>query len=694
MIRAQQRVLSMGLAVLLTAWNPSGQTDPAPTSPETDVQSISNLAIPKDLGKIEIRKRGASSRWIIHIQDVHAHFTAQENIAAILDHLNALYGITTVAVEGGWSSSDLPESWALPSSREKQDLAKALLEEDYLTGPPYAALFSQSPINLVGIEDESLYEKNRRVYLNRADHQTATASLIESFETNIKSEKGRLFNPDLKKFDFALSHFREGKKAEEFIPSVVAMAVERQIDLADLDQIELFKQAFAMEASIEKEKIESEAGRLLKTFKRERLGFEELLRSQKIPDDKLQYYPETRKYLELLTLQDAIDHRTFFIQIEEAIRRIKESLFQSQEEQVLDAHSERFVVTKRILLFQATPDDLNFYESSSELLRADIEPAGLFPAFDLALEFYSLAKDRDRIFFEKITTHPELTGNIAVVTGGFHTEGLSQQLDAAGLSYIVITPDLGKDPAPDESLYWERLNESLPSSQTLAHIRNRFLTARFDKAFVQGARQYARDRNRITAVETVKTYQIGPTGDSAAAPAVSVDFASLPRNAQNEIVRDYRNMQQGEHRVVALIKLSVLKELLKDPVALTIWSEEILSRRENTVMIIKDIDEVLTEAIGGRAVIKRVEPADFDAIITQEKSKVSGEKALYGVIDSNYKSSAETLVLPSHPVSLLLLRPMLEYKDSRLAAMDEAVLNLLHSILEEIYLTEGILRSA
>ena len=131
-----------------------------------------------------------------------------------------------------------------------------------------------------------------------------------------------------------------------------------------------------------------------------------------------------------------------------------------------------------------------------------------------------------------------------------------------------------------------------------------------------------------------------------------------------------------------------------DPVALTIWFEEILSRRENTVIIIKDIDEILTEAIGGRAIIKRVEPADFDEIIAQEKSKTGGEKALYGIIDSDYKSSTETLVLPSHPVSFLLLRPMLEYKDSRLAAMDEAVLNLLHSILEEVYSAEGILRSA
>ncbi|HXV27565.1 MAG TPA: hypothetical protein VD913_01230, partial [bacterium] len=136
---------------------------PAPSA--APLLKVQDLAIPKTLGKIDERFTGQSQRWVIHIQDVHAHYTAQENIAAIVDQLNAVYGIKTVAMEGGWGSTSFPQSWGLPSSREKQMLARALLEDDFLSGPAYAALFSQSPINLIGIEDAGLYEENRKIYV-------------------------------------------------------------------------------------------------------------------------------------------------------------------------------------------------------------------------------------------------------------------------------------------------------------------------------------------------------------------------------------------------------------------------------------------------------------------------------------------------------------------------------------------------
>ena len=93
---------------------------------------LASLAIPKSLGKIEDRFEGPSKRWVIQIQDVHAHSLAQENIAAIIDHINRNYKVETIALEGGWSETSFPKSWAVPASREKQLLAQALLEEAHL----------------------------------------------------------------------------------------------------------------------------------------------------------------------------------------------------------------------------------------------------------------------------------------------------------------------------------------------------------------------------------------------------------------------------------------------------------------------------------------------------------------------------------------------------------------------------------
>jgi hypothetical protein len=71
---------------------------------------IENLSIPENLGKIEDRFQGSSDYWIVQIQDVHAHLTAQENISAIVDHLNAVYKIDTVALEGGWDKTRFVQS--------------------------------------------------------------------------------------------------------------------------------------------------------------------------------------------------------------------------------------------------------------------------------------------------------------------------------------------------------------------------------------------------------------------------------------------------------------------------------------------------------------------------------------------------------------------------------------------------------
>src|SRR5664279_5062247 len=85
--------------------------------------ALSNLSVPEGIGKVQERFTGRSSKTIIQIQDVHAHATAQQNIAAILERLREAFGVETVALEGAWTSASLPKCHALPTSREKQLLA-------------------------------------------------------------------------------------------------------------------------------------------------------------------------------------------------------------------------------------------------------------------------------------------------------------------------------------------------------------------------------------------------------------------------------------------------------------------------------------------------------------------------------------------------------------------------------------------
>ncbi len=675
-----------------------------PDSPETSsstlLLSLENLAVPESLGKVERRFTGTSSRWVINIQDVHAHLTAQENIAAIIDHLGVVYGIKTVALEGGWSQTSFQESWGLPSSREKQMLARALLEDDQITGPAYSALFSPMPTQLVGIEDKELYAKNREIFLKHIASSKATQEKISVWAKQLATQKDSIFNAELKSFDTSLIQFREGKKAENFIPSLLSLAENKGADLSSFDQISLFKKVLSNSGALDKDKLQSEAERLVKAFERDRLNFEELLRSGKLSAQKLALYPEAKKYLELMKLQDQIAHIKFFMQIEAAITKVKEKLFTSQEQKDLDAKSERLVLAKKILKFQATPDDLKAYEAQKELVDSECSQANLKEAFDLGLSFYEIAKERDGIFFKKIKEEPTLSGNIAVVTGGFHTEGLSAQLEEAGISYMIITPALG-DGKGNEELYFKRLQDNI-LSQTLSDMQNRFLTKPFDDGFKAGVLILRDEKNISKAVESVA--QAITSGASPAAKetreapegAVSVsEFMQMAKETQIETVRKWLQVfQDSKLPIVIVIKTSALKELFQNPVALTLW-KTIAEDRFYTVGEIRDIDEYLDPMIGTHgAQVLRIrlskENKDVETILQKKFKRPLDEKRV-AVIDGELKTSP-ALILPVDPVSFLLARLLLERGIS--GKPEPQFLNMLQDLLKEIFVKDNLLQTA
>ncbi|MCM8776264.1 MAG: hypothetical protein NC930_07970 [Candidatus Omnitrophica bacterium] len=649
-----KKIISMlGLCILSLAFR---------EAPAREVNSLllRDLAIPKSLGKIEERHIGTQSRWIIHIQDVHAHLVAQENIAAILDHLNALYGIKTVALEGGWSATSLPKSWALPTSREKQMLARALLEDDYITGPVYAALFSPTPIMLVGIEDKILYETNRQIYVKHLSQRHQTQTQVEAYEKKIKAEKMTVYGPDLKSFDDALLNFREGEKAETFLPSLIPWTASKGIAIEDLDQLQIFKQVMEASRDIQKELLESEAKRLELAYKREGLHFEELVRSGKIPDEKLEFYPETQKFIKLLKIQDKLSHRRFFAQIEEASKRLKDKLFQSEEEKLLDQKSERFGIAKKIILFQATPEDLKKFQAFHLDVRADIADAGLTDALELGLQFYDVAVERDKIFFEKIISHPDLAGNIAVVTGGFHTEGLSDQLDSAGFSYIVLSPDLANE-SPDEKLYFERLSEILPQSQTLSDLRNK-ANKRFDRAFARAASELRTTRDIRRAMEVVKTYEIGPPTQRQKPPEEFRPFTSLQRQEQSKAIRTAAESVSTANAPVWLFtRAATLNRLFQESplLAKTLWNLAVSNEANKIVLLYEDIGEILNIEGIENPNVQRMRESDFDRVLGQRKFEGARAKKLIAVMAADY-AKPNYVLLDEHVISLLLFRPLVE----------------------------------
>jgi hypothetical protein len=641
--------------------------------------ALENLGIPASLGKIESRYKGTSGRWVVHIQDVHAHLTAQQNIAALLDHLNTAYGIQAAAIEGTWHQSSLPKSWGVPPSREKQMLAQALLEEDYLNGAVYAAIFSKTPIQLVGLEDEPLYWENGGLYLEHLKDRETVLEKLGVLEQKIQAAKNNTYNPDLLKFDGALSAFRSGKKAENFIPSLLELTAAKEVGLEDLPQIQTFKKALEMEKSLNQEKLKSESQRLVQAFKYSHMNFEELLQSGKVPAEKLEFYPNAKLYLGLMKVQGEIAHREFFSEIETAIERLKERLLGTTDEKTTDKRSEAFTLARKIILLQATPSEVKAFGTRQADIVVDLQEAALEEALNNGQKFYEAAQKRDQVFLDKIINDPKLQGNIAVVTGGFHTEGLTEKLEGAGISYIVVSPDLGQGEAVNETLYFERIRENLAVTHAFTDLPPAVLTEARDSGFKKAAEGLAAEKNIGRAKEVYLSFQ----GVAAAGLPSSVNAASaLSDDALREMLEIYLDPLNAKKRIIIVIRQSVLEKLLEDPLAQKIWKETILASRQNTVVLIQDGDRAFTDTEGD-AVFKTAR-GTIDAVAKRELSKLLGKDGQIGVIDNAYESGPGIIAVKPEPAAIALLRAILE-NDPRISLSNlDAIMERAAEILKDL----------
>ncbi|NLZ14643.1 MAG: hypothetical protein GXY29_10675, partial [Thermotogaceae bacterium] len=286
-------------------------------------------------------------------------------------------------------------------------------------------------------------------------------------------------------------------------------------------------------------------------------------------------------------------------------QRIAASLIKNKDEDALWQKTGRFYLAQSVLSLEATPNTLAFLEKNLSAAREDMTAARLSEEFGLSLAFYAAAKERDEIFTGKLLTDPSLQGTVAIVTGGFHTEGLSRKFRDAGISYITISPELG-DGVFDKVLYEERLTEPLVTAeqasvsaapftahQTLSELRNRL--AQVDERFPPSLDVLLRTKNILTAVGVYKgdvslsglknaassSYAQEPDSSVAVLGKSSTFFSAesfvrQPRDSQLAEVRFWMEKSgQTDSKAMLAAETESMKKLLEDPVSGTLFDRMI-----------------------------------------------------------------------------------------------------------------------
>jgi hypothetical protein len=380
----------------------------------------SSLHIPLDFVTVKEIHKGSSGKLIIHLQDAHANTSGQLNLAAALDGLMASHKISLVLVEGSSGDVTLDEAKKIIPKKTWQKAAKRFLLDGILSGEEYLNLTTDHPMRLRGIEREALYSQNLEAYVSLADKRQDILDYIDLIQKSLKRVKNRLYPKALLEYESVIASEAKQSKGNS-LSLLFDLSQKIGIDLKT-SYPHLFK---LKKLFLRQSKRPKASQSYLK--KLSQINFQEVLREREALEDEI--------YLSRLTTRDS--RLTHVLDIYLALLQKAHSIrLTSEEFGALEASQPDFKTQSWQAFLNQKLIDLGYFE--------DLVPYK--PLFEEAVsdlkEFYSLVSRRDQAFIDNASRimEEENQNTAFLITGGYHTQHLTQLLKEQNISYVVLTP--------------------------------------------------------------------------------------------------------------------------------------------------------------------------------------------------------------------------------------------------------------
>lgn len=476
---------------------------------ENALLELDKVSIPKKLGKVrEVYQAPVigrtSQKVIFHIQDVHANYEAQKNMADILEHLIMTYGISVILVEGGITDKDFSyiRDWASLEERKKK--AGELLKEGIISGETYVDIASDFPLKFQGIEDQKLYEANMEAYLEIGVFRSKALLVLSDFKNTADKLKKFIYTRRLKEFDNKNSKYVAQKmELIDYLNYLDEIALKEVMSLKKYRNFNIIVETSRLEKKIDFKKAERERDILISDLSK-RLPKKELKvmiaksldfkKGDYSPSEfysylwflavenklKLRKYRNLDKYTDYIAIYEALNREELFDEIEDIEEAISDSLCGNLEQETLFMISKNLSILEEFLNLKFIPDDFDYYRVHKKefdfdkwksfllhhakrfRIKADLDKDTSLITDNLnTLEgFYALAFERDEAFIRNSLKkmNKEKEDLAVLIAGGFHTKNLSRLFMNSNISYLIITPQVTKK--TDDLLYDRILKES------------------------------------------------------------------------------------------------------------------------------------------------------------------------------------------------------------------------------------------
>ncbi len=485
------------------AWAVKTEVLPAAASRPSPIE---NFTLPAYLGyvrdsyKSENRDQRTENREktvVIHIQDAHCNYNAQKTVYSIIDYLNRTYGVNTINLEGGEGDYNFSPFYKIEDASLREKTADYFLREGEINGAESFAINNPGKVALWGVEDTDLYLDNLNVYRSSLKDKDDIDNTLKTLSRSLADLKVKLYSKELLEIDRKINDFKSKTiELKDYIAYLMRASKDRGVDISDLANINILNKTLLLEGGVDFKKANIERDQLIDRLNKALSKNEVKELVQKAVEFKIGHIPSVEFYTYLtakakevninlaeyqnlslyigyVNLYANLKKEEIFKEIEALEDRIKDRLYQNDEQRELNKLSKHLAIIKNLLNVTLTQDEFKYYQAhkgefdvgnfvrfiqhfrdspsnsilgqSPRYYAQNTSPGTVPTAIPAAIahmeRFYALSFRRDEEFVKRLKA-PQAA---ILITGGFHTENLTKRLKAKNISYISIMPNFGLD---------------------------------------------------------------------------------------------------------------------------------------------------------------------------------------------------------------------------------------------------------
>ncbi|MFT5207475.1 MAG: hypothetical protein ACI9CF_001229 [Candidatus Omnitrophota bacterium] len=452
---------------------------------------VDSIKLPHDLALLRSRSVAPGKEVIINIQDAHASLDAQKSISKIFQTLVTKYDMSLIGVEGSTGKIDTSIASSFPMKEVREVVAQKLLSETKINSSEFFKIISQNEVELFGIEDQELYESNAKSYQQLLKEEKRIYTELKGLKRASQLLESKIFGSEIIQFNAQQAAHQEGQlEFTAYWDTLQTLLKKTSVGYVGRSNLKKLIQTVELETQIQFEAANQQRQLLMQDLKsnldkrdleamvKMSLEFKEgkvspggfhsyiieLAKKAKLSPD---HYADLILYAQYAVTYEDIDLIQVFGEINAVETEVRNRLFLTTAERDLNRMLNVVRILTHFLEAKLSSTDEQFYRDNIKLFDVgyirdyfkeqmfnfseDIDDYVDFEFIQRQIpkadQFYKQVKERNHALLKNMVKRmrQKKVKVAALVSGGFHTEGIATLMQQNRISHLVYMPKFGKE---------------------------------------------------------------------------------------------------------------------------------------------------------------------------------------------------------------------------------------------------------